>query len=86
MNKENECIAILTESATYSSTPIENGINPFTNEKCDCEENDRWIRIYSSEMEIGDTVIKKKGELKLSIHKKDTIITYNFKCENKIYE
>ena len=37
-------------------------------------------------MEIGDTIIKRKGELKLSIHKKDAIITYKFICDNKTYE
>lgn len=35
---------------------------------------------------VGDTLVKKPGELKVYIHKKDTVIVFPFKCEGKVYE
>jgi len=36
----------------------------------------RWYRDYKNYMEIGDTVIKKRGELTMYIHKKDTVMAF----------
>ena len=41
----------------------------------------RWYREYIDSMQIGDTVIKRKGDIILSIHKKDTIINITWVCE-----
>jgi len=46
----------------------------------------RWYRNYKSYMEVGDTVIKRKGELTMYIHKKDTVMAFKWECEGKIYE
>ena len=40
---------------------------------------------YKNEIEIGDTIIKRKGELTFNIHKKDTIISHEWECEGKTY-
>ncbi|WP_100841394.1 hypothetical protein [Flavobacterium sp. 5] len=49
------------------------------------EEENRWFCKYYKEIEKGDTIIKKKGELIFNIHKKDTILKFNWECEGKIY-
>jgi hypothetical protein len=64
------------------------GINPITKKVCDCNSvtSDRWWANYKEHIEIGDTIIKKKGELIFSIHKKDTIMSFNFECDGKVYK
>lgn len=64
------------------------GVNPLTQKECDCNSSisDRWWADYKDYIEIGDTLIKKKGELIFSIHKKDTIMSFNFECGDKVYK
>ncbi|WP_262488047.1 hypothetical protein [Chryseobacterium joostei] len=38
------------------------------------------------EVEEGDTIIKKRGDLMLAIHKKDTIIRHDWYCRGKPYK
>lgn len=47
---------------------------------------ERWYYAYIHDMEIGDTIIKRKGELVFSIHKKDTVMSFNWECGGRIYE
>lgn len=49
-----------------------------------CEEN-TWFAWYYDKFKNGDTIIKKRGELIFSIHKKDTILSFNFECDGKMY-
>ena len=37
-------------------------------------------------MEIGDTIIKRKGELSMFVHKKDTVMVFKHNCQGKVYE
>lgn len=46
----------------------------------------RWFRNYIDYMEVGDTVIKRKGELVLYIHKRDTVMSFSWDCQGKVYE
>lgn len=49
------------------------------------DEENRWFCKYYKNIEKGDSIVKKKGELIFSIHKKDTILKFNWECEGKIY-
>ncbi|WP_291051589.1 hypothetical protein [Empedobacter sp. UBA2044] len=62
-----------------------NGRNPSNNEKCNCNEENRWWANYRNQINIGDTIIKRKGELTFNIHKKDTIISHEWECDGKTY-
>lgn len=55
------------------------GYNPFTKKLCECNHYNRWWSSYKSEIEVGDTIMKKKGELIFSIHKKDSVIIHKYK-------
>jgi hypothetical protein len=33
-----------------------------------------------NDLEMGDTLVKNKGELDFFIHKKDTVLVYHYKC------
>ena len=49
-------------------------------------EENRWFCKYYKNIEKGDTILKRKGELVFSIHKKDTILNFNWECEGKVYK
>ena len=46
------------------------------------EEENRWFCRFYKKIEAGDTIVKKKNELCYSIHKKDTILNYYWRCED----
>ncbi|CAH0224041.1 hypothetical protein [Chryseobacterium sp. Bi04] len=56
------------------------GYDPVTNKSKFCESDNRWWNLYKKEINAGDTIIKEKKKLTFSIHKKDTIITHEWKC------
>ncbi|KOP39228.1 hypothetical protein DBB36_02110 [Flavobacterium sp. WLB] len=60
------------------------GINPTTGKKIEYK-NDGWSE-YNNLISIGDTIIKRKGEVLFSIHKKDTILSLSWQCEGKTYK
>ncbi|MBD2700340.1 hypothetical protein IC229_06825 [Spirosoma sp. BT702] len=46
----------------------------------------RWYPLFSQYIEIGDTVVKHKDELVFYVHKKDTLLTFPYKCGGQIIE
>ncbi|WP_123838365.1 hypothetical protein [Chryseobacterium oncorhynchi] len=61
------------------------GYDPITNKKSNIMVHNNWIDDYN-EVEEGDTIIKKRGDLMLAIHKKDTIIRHDWYCRGKPYK
>ncbi|PJJ62909.1 hypothetical protein [Chryseobacterium geocarposphaerae] len=53
------------------------GYDPITHESKVCKTHNRWWNLFANEMEFGDTLVKKKGELIFEIRKKDTIIYHD---------
>lgn len=45
-----------------------------------------WGYRFVDQIEKGDTVVKKKGELVFYIHKKDSVLAFPFKCDGKFHE
>ena len=43
-----------------------------------------WYGSFTDYIDIGDTVVKRKNELVFYIHKKDTVLTFPYKCDGKI--
>lgn len=85
--REIECLQIFEKLPAFSSPYMKSeGRHLVTGEKCICEDETRVLNNYSELLEKGDTIIKRKGELSFSIHKKDTIIVVKFECEGKVYE
>ena len=62
------------------------GKNPYTGKECNCKSGFRWYSIYEKHMNIGDTIIKKRGELFFTVHKSDTVLKFDWKCEGKTYK
>lgn len=60
-------------------------IHTNTNKKIENIQS-RWYWQFKNYMEIGDTVIKRKGELTMYIHKKDTTMVFKWECQGKVYE
>jgi hypothetical protein len=87
--RKDECILVVEKVPTkYESFFNFKGRVPITNKKCDCkgENSSRWWNLYKDKIKVGDTIIKKKGELTFSIHKKDTLLSFDFECQGKSYK
>ncbi|WP_333596753.1 hypothetical protein [Chryseobacterium flavum] len=80
MLSKEECIIVVKTLPTSSVYFEVKGYDPFTQKAKVCKTTNRWWNLYWNEIEIGDTIIKNKGELSFNIHKKDTIITHSWKC------
>lgn len=76
-----ECLQILEEKPSTSAYNMNSeGTHLVTGRKCNCKDETRWLANYAELVEIGDTIIKRKGELTFSFHKQDTIIEVNWIC------
>ncbi|MBF0597067.1 hypothetical protein [Faecalibacter rhinopitheci] len=84
--RESECFLLVEKKywGTRGNLAME-GIDPFTQKKCECNEQNRWWANYRKEINIGDTIIKRKGELTFNIHKNDTIISHEWECDGKTF-
>ncbi|PQL93351.1 hypothetical protein [Apibacter adventoris] len=87
IDRENECILILNELPSTSQAYLSlKGRDIQTGNPCTCKDNGRWWLKFRDNMSVGDTLIKRKGELVFYIHKKDTILSFPWECEGKIYK
>ncbi|MDR6528988.1 hypothetical protein J2787_004429 [Chryseobacterium rhizosphaerae] len=78
---EEECILVVeTPPSSYISEIFKaKGYDPITKKPCECNHYNRWWSSYKNQIKIGDTIVKKKGELVFSIHKKDSTINYKYR-------
>lgn len=61
------------------------GTVPKTEKKTSIMVHNNWM-VGLDEVEEGDTIVKRRGELMLFIHKKDTIIRHDWYCKGKPYK
>lgn len=61
------------------------GTVPKTEKKTSIMVHNNWM-VNFDEVEAGDTIIKRAGNLELVIHKKDTIIRHDWYCKGKPYK
>ncbi|MDK7676148.1 hypothetical protein QP547_10085 [Weeksella virosa] len=84
--KDRECLMIFEDLLPYDETTLNaKGTNILDGKSCICKDRGRWWVQYRDELDPGDTIIKRKGELTFNIHKKDTVITHHWQCEGKVY-
>lgn len=85
--RNRECLLIFEELPLFTSYKLDaKGKHLITRKTCVCSDEDRWWSQYKNYLEKGDTIIKRKGELIFSIHKKDTVLIFNWECDGKIYK
>jgi hypothetical protein len=60
------------------------GYSAVTNSRDNIMVHNNWI-IEPNEVEAGDTIKKERGKLLLSIHKKDTVINFEWFCKGTVY-
>ncbi|WP_286920708.1 hypothetical protein [Flavobacterium sp. UBA4197] len=88
IKKDYECLLIvknLVDSTSVYNFEVE-GKSLKTNKDTLYKQENRWFCTYYKYLDKGDTIIKKKGELVFYIHKKDTILSFNWECDSKIYK
>ncbi|KFF13933.1 hypothetical protein IW15_00320 [Chryseobacterium soli] len=77
---------LIVEEASIDNSWIKiRGSVLITNEKSNIMVHNNWIDDYN-EVEMGDTIIKREGNLELVVHKKDTIIRHDWYCRGKPYK
>jgi hypothetical protein len=85
--RKQECLLIFEELPAFTSYSLDaKGKHLITKKECTCTDKNRWWAQYKEYLEKGDTIIKRKGELIFSIHKKDTVLTFDWECEGKVYK
>lgn len=79
-----ECLQIFEKLPTFSSPYMNSeGSHLKSGKPCTCRDETRWLNSYKHLLVKGDTIIKHKGELTFSIHKKDTVITIKWECNHE---
>lgn len=88
MYRNPECIMIIENIPNPKSAHVFNieGTHPYTGKKIEYDGEDRWFCTFYPLLAIGDTIIKRKNELVFNIHKKDTILRFNYECNGKTYD
>ena len=87
LHRDEECIMILEKDPSTSQAYLDlYGADMNTGKPCHCKDNSRWWSTFSDSVSVGDTLIKRKGELVFYIHKKDTILSFPWECEGKVYK
>ena len=78
---EDECnLVVIIPPSKYPNLFKTKGYDPISKEEKFYEDGNRWLDFYKKEIEEGDTIVKKKGELIFYIHKEDTIIAHEWVC------
>ncbi|UUC44809.1 hypothetical protein [Flavobacterium cerinum] len=88
ITREEECLLVvkkINDSNSVYNFDI-NGQSLKTFKDTLYKEQNRWFCTYYKYLVKGDTIIKRKGELVFNIHKKDTILSFNWECEGKVYK
>jgi hypothetical protein len=86
-NRKTECLLIFESLPVFRQRSLNpRGENLERTKECECEDVGSWWAQYAKYLEKGDTIIKRKGELIFSIHKKDTVLNFNWECEGKVYK
>lgn len=74
--RNEECLIIVDDLSPDNTTTMSvKGISIVDRKYTVSSKNHRWWYLYRDQIERGDTIIKRKGELTFNIHKKDTIHT-----------
>ena len=78
---EDECnLVVIIPQSKYPNLFKTKGYDPISKKVKFCDNENRWWDEYKKEIVVGDTIVKKKGELIFYIHKKDTIIAHEWVC------
>jgi len=83
--REKYCNIVVRETPDSGRWFDIKGKNPVTGEMATYSDMGTWYVYFYTKIGIGDTIVKKQGELKFYIHKKDTVLVYPYECEGKIY-
>lgn len=78
---EDECnLVVIIPPSEYPNLFKTKGYDPISKKVKFCDNENRWWDEYKKEIVVGDTIVKKKGELVFYIHKKYTIIAHEWVC------
>ena len=86
--REKQCIIIAKKfpdkESGYNFEIIGTSLN--TGKDTTYKEENRWFCTFYDKLSIGDTIIKRNGELIFSIYKQHNEYKYEWECNGKIYK
>lgn len=86
MFRSKACNIIVEDTPEQSRWFTIKGINPETQQRVTYSDMGTWYVFFNDKIEVGDTVLKRNGELTFYIHKADTTLAFPYECEGKVYE
>jgi hypothetical protein len=81
-----ECNIVVEDTPERGRRFTIKGINPVTKQRATYSDVNTWYVFFNDRIEVGDTVVKRNGELTFYIHKADTTLVFPYECEGKVYE
>ena len=81
-----ECNIVVEDIPERSRRFTIKGINPETQQRATYTDVNTWYVFFNEKVEVGDTVVKRSGELIFYIHKADTTLVFPYKCQGKVYK
>ncbi len=81
-----ECNLIVAESKLVSRQLTIKGINPSNGLRERYKDEFGWYLEFGNEINPGDTVLKRKGELVFYIHKRNTVLSFPYECQGVTYK
>ncbi|GGG26164.1 hypothetical protein GCM10011323_32270 [Pontibacter amylolyticus] len=81
-----ECNIVVEDTPERGRRFTIKGINPETNQRVTYSDVNTWYVFFNDKIEVGDTVVKRNGELTFYIHKADTTLAFPYECEGKVFE
>lgn len=86
MYRPKACNIIVEDTPEQSRWFTIKGINPETQQRTTYSDMGTWYVFFNDKIEVGDTVVKRNGELTFYINKADTTLVFPYECEGKVYE
>jgi hypothetical protein len=81
-----ECNIVVEDIPERSRRFTIKGINPETQQRATYTDVNTWYVSFNEKVEVGDTIVKRSGELTFYIHKADTTLVFPYKCQGKVYK
>ena len=86
IHKSKVCNIIVEELPEQSRRFTIKGINPETQQRATYSDVESWYVYFNDKIEVGDTVVKRNGELTFYIHKAGSILAFPYRCGGKVYQ
>ncbi|MBO9616844.1 MAG: hypothetical protein J7619_29430 [Dyadobacter sp.] len=83
--RDRECNIVASYTPNGGRDFYLKGHDPVTGRRLFYRDQEAWYIEFEHKISPGDTVVKIKGELRFSIHKKEGVLVFPFECTEPLY-